>query len=168
MLTIVGEDKPGIVAKITYTLYSNNCNLGEASMNRLGGNFTTMLMISSNDDKTKLHDLLAPICETLNLRFHIDDIQGKLHDHHVPTTLITVSGADRSGIVSQVTNTLFENGLDILNLSSDVAGTESKPIYIMQIEGVTNKETSDLERALQPLKENNIDVSVQSIDTLVG
>ena len=45
MLTLVGEDRPGIVAKITATLFQAGCNLGEATMARLGGNFTVMLMV---------------------------------------------------------------------------------------------------------------------------
>ena len=45
MLTLVGKDRAGIVAKISSALYQENCNLGEASMTRLGGNFTIMLMV---------------------------------------------------------------------------------------------------------------------------
>jgi peptide deformylase len=35
MLTLVGKDRPGIVAQITRALYEGDCNLGEASMVRL-------------------------------------------------------------------------------------------------------------------------------------
>ncbi|MDH5510271.1 MAG: amino acid-binding protein, partial [Nitrospinota bacterium] len=37
MLTIIGEDRPGIVAAVSKTLYEKGMNLGEASMLRLGG-----------------------------------------------------------------------------------------------------------------------------------
>ena len=40
MLILVGKDQPGIVAQITRALYEGEYNLGEASMVRLGGNFT--------------------------------------------------------------------------------------------------------------------------------
>ncbi|MEW8430322.1 MAG: amino acid-binding protein, partial [gamma proteobacterium symbiont of Ctena orbiculata] len=39
MLTLVGEDQPGIVARVTDALYRGGCTLGETSMIRLGGNF---------------------------------------------------------------------------------------------------------------------------------
>lgn len=42
MLTVVGRDRAGIVAALTDTLYRGGANLGEASMTRLGGNFTIM------------------------------------------------------------------------------------------------------------------------------
>jgi len=32
MLTVVGADRPGIVAKLTEALFRGGCNLGEASM----------------------------------------------------------------------------------------------------------------------------------------
>ncbi|MCG7961385.1 MAG: amino acid-binding protein, partial [Candidatus Thiodiazotropha taylori] len=38
MLTLVGEDQPGIVAQVTDALFRGGCTLGEASMLRLGGN----------------------------------------------------------------------------------------------------------------------------------
>ena len=45
MLTLVGEDQPSIVAKVTQTLYRGGWNLGEASMIRLGGSFSIMMMV---------------------------------------------------------------------------------------------------------------------------
>ena len=168
MLTIVGNDVAGIVAKVTKSLFEADCHLGEASMIRLGGNFTIMLMVSSESNKQHLEQILNPICNDLSLRFHLDEIQGNLHDHHIPDVLITVSGADRSGIVAQVTNALFEGGLDILDLTSDVAGTRDQPIYIMQIEGLATQGIVKLENTLTPLKSNGIDVQIQDIDTLVG
>jgi len=44
MVTVVGRDRPGIVAALTDALYRGGANLGETSMARLGGNFTIMLI----------------------------------------------------------------------------------------------------------------------------
>ena len=49
MLTLVGEDHPGIVADHDGVLFRAGCNLGEATMARLGGNFTVMLMVQRAD-----------------------------------------------------------------------------------------------------------------------
>ena len=168
MLTLVGADKPGIVAKITQTLFAADCNLGEASMNRLGGNFTIMVMINTELDSRALNEKLVPRCEDLQLRFHIDEIEGRLHNHPVPDVSIVVSGADHAGIVAQVTTALYEAGLDILDLNSDVAGTEQKPIYIFQIEGQATKGVDALKSAIKNFKNNNIDITLSEIETLVG
>ena len=52
MLTFVGKDRPGIVAKVSQVLFDMQGNLGEASMTRLGGNFTIMLMACIPESKT--------------------------------------------------------------------------------------------------------------------
>jgi len=51
MLTVVGEDRPGIVAKLTHALFEGGCDLGEASMMRLGGSFTIMLMVKTDANR---------------------------------------------------------------------------------------------------------------------
>jgi len=168
MLTLIGTDQPGIVAKITTALLNAKCNLGEASMMRLGGNFTIMLMINSQLNTNDVKQLLTPCCNELSLHIHIDKIEGHLHDHHIPDLMVTVSGVDREGIVSQVTNLLFNAGMDILDLSSDVAGTKENPLYIIQIEGVATKGIDAIEKAIQSVTHNDIDIQIQTIDTIIA
>lgn len=168
MLTLVGEDRPGIVAKVTAALFEGGCNLGEASMMRLGGSFTIMLMVNSDGAAKQVQTLLAPVVESLGLHLHLDAIAGQLHQHVLPDVRITVSGADRAGIVAQVTGALAEAGLNILDLESDVAGTAESPIYIMHIEGVATEGVGALESAVAVIAREGVDISISSVDTLIG
>ncbi len=168
MLTLVGNDRPGIVARISQCLYQAGCNLGEASMIRLGGNFTIMLMINSDRDAGQLAQLLHPVAEALELQYHLDPIEGHLHDHRSPDVRISVFGADRAGIVAQVTQALAAAGLDILELDSSVAGSEQQPIYIMQLEGLATQGIEALRQALAGDAFADVDVRIEPIDTLVG
>ena len=70
--------------------------------------------------------------------------------------------------MAKVTGVLAEAGLDILELESDVAGTDADPIYIMNIEGHAAEGVSALESALEIVRAAGIDASLQPIDTLVG
>ena len=175
MLTVVGKDRPAIVARITAALYDSGCNLGEASMTRLGGNFTVMLMVqyagstaAELDRTAALEQLVAPVCESLGLKLHVDKIEGQLHRHPEADVHIRVFGADRAGIVAQVTTVLADAGLDILDLQSDVAGTEDKPIYIMQIEGRALQGVAALESAVQILDGKGMEVHLEPIDVMIG
>jgi len=168
MLTLVGKDRPGIVAHVTAALYEGGANLGETSMMRLGGNFTIMMMVQFNGTTHALQDLVGGVAESLDLQLHIDHIEARLHDHRIPDVRITVYGADRAGIVAKVTGVLAEAGLDILELDSDVAGTDAEPIYIMTIEGQAAEGVPALESALDIVRAEGIDASLQPIDTLVG
>jgi glycine cleavage system transcriptional repressor len=168
MLTLVGKDRPGIVAKVSSALFEGGGNLGEASMMRLGGNFSIMLMVSYEGTAKQLMDLVEPVADSLGLHYHVDRIEGGLHRHHVPDVRITVYGADRAGIVAKVTGALAEAGLDVTDLESDVAGSADKPIYIMQIEGMAREGVEALQSALDVVAAEGINVKLSSIETLFG
>lgn len=168
MLTVVGQDRPGIVAQVTHHLFQANCQLGEASMMRLGGNFTVMLMVQSEQEPDQLERLLDDKLASLNLKFHIDAIEGHLHEHIIPDVCVSVYGTDRPGIVAEVTRVLQQQQFHILDLESDVAGSEDDPIYIMHIDGKAQSDLKSLEKELDKLRDSGIEVSVAPVDTLIG
>jgi len=167
MLTVVGTDQPGIVAKLTEALFRGGCNLGEASMARLGGNFSIMLMVEGAD-VAALEQLVRPVTDALGLRLHLDPIHGKLHQHVEPNVQVTVYGADRPGIVAQATAALAASGFNILDLNTDVGGTTEQPIYIMLIDGYVDEGVAAVERAIAPLRAGSIEVRVTALDTMIG
>jgi len=168
MLTVIGKDRPGIVAGITTELYKEGCYLGEASMIRLGGDFTIMMMVQYDGKEQALENCLDPVAQKMSLHLHLDKIKGKLHDHRTPDVSITVYGADKSGIVAKVTTELSGAGLDIFNLESIVGGSKEKPIYIMQIEGHADKGVDNLMRTIEKLTSKEIEVRLEKIDTMLG
>ncbi len=168
MLTIVGEDRRGIVARVTDALFNGGCNLGEASMMRLGGSFTIMLMVELERSGSELQKLLQPVARSLNLHIHVDSIEGRLHRHREPDVSITVYGADRAGIVARVTGVLAEAGLHILELESDVGGSSENPIYVMHIEGHAGEGIEALRSAMELIECDGIEVNLQPVDTMVG
>ncbi len=168
MLTLVGEDRPGIVARVTEALYRAGWNLGEASMMRLGGNFTIMLMVSGEATRSDLEEVVQPVAQSLGLQLHVDSIEGGLHRHMVPNIQVRVSGADRAGIVAKVTGALASTGFNILELESDVAGSAQQPVYIMCIQGYAETTVEALEEAVGSIGEEGVQVSVSPIETLIG
>jgi glycine cleavage system transcriptional repressor len=49
-----------------------------------------------------------------------------------------------------------------------VAGTAQRPVYIMQIAGVADVPVEAVERALEPLRADGVDVNVSAIETYIG
>jgi len=168
MLTVIGSDQAGIVSGLTGALYQAGANLGEASMARLGGNFTIMLMVETQTDEAGLRRLLEPLARAKQLHIHIDRIEGRLHEHIEPNVRIDVHGADRPGIVAQVTAALTAAGLNILDLDSDVGGTADKPIYVMVIDGHVPGGLKAILPALETVRLSGIEVKATAIETLVG
>ena len=167
MLTVIGADQPGIVAQLTEALFRGGCNLGEASMARLGGIFSVMLMVEGVDAAI-LEKLVRPVTDSLDLRLHIDPVHGELHRHVEPNVQVTVYGADRPGIVAQTTAALSSAGFNILDLNTDVGGTVERPIYVMLIDGYVVEGADAIEGAVAPLRAGGIEVRVTALDTLIG
>lgn len=168
MLTLVGKDRPGIVAHVTAALYEGGCDLGESSMLRLGDSFTIMMMVKFSGNLHALQALVAPVAESMGLHLHVDRIEGHLHRHVEPDVHIVVYGADRPGIVAQVTTALAEAGLNIVNLDTDVGGSEDSPIYIMHIDGVATEGVAALESALAIVTADGVEAKLTPIETMIG
>ena len=138
-------------------------------MMRLGGNFSIMLMVRHTGKQKDLQGLVSTVAESMDLKLHIDPIDAELHHHVIPDIRISVYGADRPGIVAKVTAALEEVGFNILDLESDVGGTEDKPIYLMHIEGTATEGFEAVQAILDILsKEENIDSKISRIDTMIG
>ncbi|MFA5628111.1 MAG: ACT domain-containing protein [Thiohalomonadaceae bacterium] len=168
MLTLVGKDQAGIVAKVSTALYAAGCNLGEASMLRLGGNFTIMLMVEADHSSEALRELLWPLAKSLSLNLHLSQIEGDLHQHIEPDVQITVYGADRAGIVARVTTALAKAGLNIIDLESKVGGNQQQPIYIMQIEGIAMDGFEALQLAIAAIRKEGVEAQLMPINTMLG
>ncbi len=165
ILTLVGADRAGIVAAVTAVIYQHGWTLGEASMLRLGDNFSIMMMVAGEGD---IEAALQPVANDMGLRLHIDPSEGGLHQHLIPNVQIRVTGADRAGIVAQVTAALAETGFNILELDSDVAGSADDPVYIMNIQGESSSTVESLQQALKELDGQGVNVQVSAIETMLG
>lgn len=174
ILTLVGEDKPGIVAAVSGALFRAGYSLAQASMMQLGANFAIMLRVSwQASDQAELHQVLAPVCQAFALHLHIDeDVSDESHSHNIePNVQVTLYGADRNGLVAQLTEILARQGMNIIDLQTELAGTAQKPIYILTLEGVFGPlEQEGLEGLQQALAEldSEVQVHVDEINTLRG
>lgn len=166
MLSLIGKDKPGIVAQVTRVLFENDANLGEASMQRLGGYFAIMLMFSSDESLNNISQKIRSVATAQDLTMHIDPFDGHLHQHLEADVCVSLYGADRVGIVATATEKLASAGLHILALHTDVGGTEGQPIFVLEIEGHATQGLKAIEQAVSSMQD--FDVHVTAIDTLIA
>lgn len=168
ILTLVGEDRPGIVANVTRVLFAVGAELGEAAMMRLGNQFAIMMMVRGAGSPEDVIGLLESVRAEFSLKLHVDETDAALHQSREPDVLVTVHGADRAGIVAEVTATLAEAGFNILDLRSDVGGTADAPIYIMQIEGEARQGIDAIEQAVARLGVHELSLRITPLDTVRG
>jgi len=169
LLTLVGKDQPGIVARLSTALCRGGCNLGESSMARLGSNFTIMLMVQYDGTAQDLDNMVGPVAETLGLRRHVDPVEGGEHFLIQPNIRVSVYCPDRPGIMEEVTGILAEAGLNILHLDSNMGLKENTATYYIHIEGVASNGIEPLYDALEVLsREKKMQTQLIPIDTLLG
>ena len=168
LLTVIGEDRPGIVAAVTQALYTANCSIGDASMMRLGGYFTIMQIIEYPYDLGSVEMALDPAIKHLNLRVHLDPISSVAPVADLPNTRVTVYGADHPGIVASVTGALASIGFNVIDLESESSGSAERPLYIMVIQGHAPEGVESVRKTLAPLRETeDIEIGVHPIEAAV-
>ncbi len=85
-------------------------------------------------------------------------------EHYV----ISVYGADKPGIVNSIAEYLSEKHINIMDLQTKVAGSDTSPIYIMVLEVIIEKD-ADVDGWEDDLKsisrELGTDVNIRHIET---
>ena len=81
-----------------------------------------------------------------------------------PDHLLTVYGADKPGIVHQVTSRLATLGVNITDMDTRVAGTDDAPVYVMLLELAAGE--TDLTDQFASLGiELGVDVTLQVLES---
>ena len=128
----IGPDKPGIVSQISGMVTSNNGNIEESRMIRLGSEFAIIMMISiSENSQGKLSDQLDGI---EGIKFYLTETK-KLPNHDMPTHRISLSGGDNEGIVHYISDKLTEKNINILEIITDTknAPVTGSVIFLMEV-----------------------------------
>ncbi len=164
VITAVGQDQPGIIAALAKAVYDLGGNLDDATMTRLHGAFSTMVAARLPEGRTEedARTALAPVAERLGLTVAVQTVPDT-SEETPPDTLLTVYGADRPGIVYQVTSRLAARGVNITDMDTRLTGTREAPVYVMLLEASAGD--LDLTEDLAALRsELGVNVSAQPMD----
>ena len=118
----IGPDKPGIVANISGMVTSNNGNIEESRMIRLGSEFSIIMMIAIPKE---FENNLSNDLETIDgIQFYLTETN-KLPNLDFPTHVLNLTGGDTEGIVHKMTDVLTSMGANIIEITTD---TKNAPI----------------------------------------
>jgi len=172
-VTVIGKDRPGIVAETTEILYRLGCNVEDSSCTMLGGDFAMILIVSHEKPfvKTRLADEFK-VFHDMGLSAYIRPLQEDEVCYHAPhgeICLVSVYGSDKPGIVYRVTRALADRGVNITDLNTKLIGSKEEPVYVMMLEAALSEEVTieDVEGLLEKLKkELNVEISVRVITSV--
>jgi glycine cleavage system transcriptional repressor len=123
-VTVLGHDRPGIVADVTGILATLGANLTDSTMTRLRGHFAMTLICAGDLDVAQVEAALARIAADGRLTVGVREVgEDSAASVAGEPYVLSVHGADRLGIVAAVTRVLAEAGGNITDLSTRLAGS---------------------------------------------
>ncbi len=122
-ITVIGRDRPGIVADVAEVLARLGANLTDSTMTRLRGHFA-MTLICVGPTAPEVEAALAPLAGDGQLLATVRAVtpDGETAPAGEPYVM-AVHGADRMGIVAAMTRVLADVGGNVTDLSTRLAGT---------------------------------------------
>jgi len=163
-ITVVGRDRPGIVADVSGVLASLGLNLTDSSMTLLRGHFAMTLICVGEPGTEQVEEALAPLTADGNLIATVRVVPPDIAvaGPGTPFTLI-VHGADRLGIVASVTAVLARWGGNITDLTTRLSGS----LYLLsaEVDLPPNVDTEELMAELDEVAERlGVDVTLRTAE----
>jgi glycine cleavage system transcriptional repressor len=163
-VTVLGDDRPGIVADVTGALADLHGNLEDSTMTLLRGHFAMVLLVHTGAGaeavEAALHPLAADGSLVINARVLGEPSHSEIQG---PSYALRVHGADRPGIVATITRVVARHGANIVDLGTRLV----EGLYVMVAELQLSEEgtaaglAADLQGAAGEL---GVDVHLSPID----
>ena len=120
VMTILGEDRPGLVQSLASLVSANGGNWLDSRMAHLAGHFAGILHLEVPSDKV---DLLLRALEEMDergLRVIVQTDESGANESVFWPMQLEVVGNDRSGIVHEVTRLLAHHGVNVEDFRTEV------------------------------------------------
>ncbi len=122
-ITVIGHDRPGIIAETTRVLADLGLNLEDSTMTLLRGHFAMMLICAGGHTAAEVEEALGGLTADGSLTVSVREVPEE-PDHEAvgASYVLTVHGGDRPGIVSSVVTEVARVGGNITDLTTRLAG----------------------------------------------
>ncbi len=122
-ITVLGHDRPGIIAQTTGILAGLGLNLEDSTMTLLRGHFAMMLIGEGSATDAEISAALEPLTADGTLSVSVREVPVEQTSAVEGTSwVLTVHGGDRPGIVSSIVSEVAAVGGNITDLTTRLAG----------------------------------------------
>ena len=169
IISVLGKDRPGIIAAVTKVLFEKDFNIEDVSQTILQNQFSGIFITTGPDDVTPdgLKDALTGSTSELQLHFHVRELGV---DDATWTTcdcepfVITTRGPDRKGLVANITALLAAHNVNVTQLQAAFRGGDDpdKNIMIYEVDIPMDIDRQELRQALNDKgKELDLQINIQ-------
>jgi glycine cleavage system regulatory protein len=163
IVTFIGDDRPGLVEKLSAIIEKNQGNWHESKLSQLGGKFAGLILVSlPQDGGPALEADLATLAAS-GISVRVTPMDTSATPESAPPTAgrditLTVLGPDRRGIVREVSAALAQRNINVLEMDTNVqsAPMSAEPIFDARIAAWIPEETNmdDLQTSLDEIADN--------------
>jgi glycine cleavage system transcriptional repressor len=164
-VSVMGYDRPGIVAAVAKVLLDNSCNIEALSQTVLMEQFAMIVIAApiAGSPVDMLQAGLEALAVRMKLAIHVRRLDPAEHQGfdtgNAEPFVITVRGEDRPGLVCAITTILAEQGVNITRLGAEVVPVDQRLDYI-QIYEVDIPRDKDFSRIHKALREKGVAIGV--------
>lgn len=121
VMTIIGQDRPGLVESVADLVASHGGNWLESRMSRLGGHFAGILRVEVPAEKEQalVANLKGLSSRGLSVVVHSD--RRKAEPPPGRLRVLEIVGQDRPGIVREISHALVGHGVNVEELQTECA-----------------------------------------------
>lgn len=169
IISVVGQDRPGIIARVSQTLVAEDGNIENVSQSILQGQFSGIFIVTIPrlQQNRDLEDKLGEQLASMHLYVHVEDFRepAPLPDPgQTEPFVITTRGPDRKGLVAGITEVIAAYQVNVSNLQAVFEGGDdpNRNIMIYEVDIPLSLRQSALRADLrQRAAELNLDISIQ-------
>ena len=143
VVTVLGQDKVGITAKICGVLAETNINILDISQTIVGGYFNMVMVVDITEAKDtfdetaeKLYAFYRDIC-LLNFGGVLSKMEEPFSEKRrtirMKKAVVTVLGQDKVGITAKICGVLAETNINILDISQTIVGGYFNMVMVVDI-----------------------------------
>jgi glycine cleavage system regulatory protein len=161
VLTIIGNDKPGLVERLAKVIAANSGNWLHSSMSQLAGKFAGILQVSVPDSNAD--QLIADLNGLSDsLKLVIEKVSAANLVAPQRTVAMHLVGNDRPGIIRDVSAALARSGVNVEDLETECGPAPMSSDILFRAKAVLMvSDTTDLDSLRQELERIADDLIVE-------
>tara|TARA_B110000438_G_C15587970_1_gene552554 strand:+ start:299 stop:814 length:516 start_codon:yes stop_codon:yes gene_type:complete len=136
IITFIGDDNPGLVEALAKVISKHHGNWQESRLSQLDSKFAGIIRISIANDRASALEVSLKELASKGLSVRLTKTEADTKSVQTRTIKLNILGADRPGIVREVSAELARNHFNVSEMHSNVtsAAMTAEPLFTAEVD----------------------------------